>query len=69
MNNSSHKEIIRAFTELTTELKNHEFNPKVHIVNNEAYTALKNKMTTMEIKYQLVPQGNHRANNTERSIQ
>ena len=38
-------------------------------MDNEASTALKLTMTTMNIKYQLVPASNHRANNSERAIQ
>ena len=38
-------------------------------MDNEAYTALKLIMTTMNIKYQLVPPSNHRANNAKRAIQ
>ena len=38
-------------------------------MDNEASTALKMTMTTMGIKYQLVPPSNNRANNAERAIQ
>ena len=38
-------------------------------MDNEAYTALKITMTSMNIKYQSVPSSNHRENNAERSIQ
>ena len=38
-------------------------------MDNEASTALKLKMTTVNIKYQLVPPINHRSNNAERWIQ
>ena len=38
-------------------------------MDNEASTALKMEITTTEIKYQLVPPSNQRANNFERAIQ
>ena len=38
-------------------------------MDNEVSTALKLTMTTMNLKYQLVPPSNHRANNAERVIQ
>ena len=69
MNNMSDKDMVRAFIELTTDLKSRGFNPGYHIMDNEDSTELKNIMTIMEIKYQLVHPGNHRANNTEISIQ
>ena len=38
-------------------------------MENKASTALRQIMTTMDIKYQLVPTSNYRANNAEREIQ
>ena len=38
-------------------------------MDNEAFTTLKHKMTTMEIKYKLASPGNHISENAERSIQ
>ena len=38
-------------------------------MDNEASTALKMRMTTMDIKYQLAPPINHRGDNAERAIQ
>ena len=67
--NRSDKEMIRAFTDLTEDLKRRGIYPGFHFMDNEAYTALKTKMTSMNIKYQLEPQRNNRANNAERSIQ
>ena len=66
MKNRSDKETIRDFTSLTEDLKSRGINPGFHFMENEAYTALKLTMTTMKIKYQLVPPSNHRANNAER---
>ena len=68
-NNRSDKEMIRAFTELTTDFKSRGINPGLHFMDNEASTDLKMAMTTMDIKYQLVTPSNHKANNAERAIQ
>ena len=38
-------------------------------MDNETSTALKLTMAYMNIKYQLVPPINHRANNAERAVQ
>ena len=38
-------------------------------MDNKASTVLTLTMTTMDIKYQLVPPSNHRGNNTERALQ
>ena len=69
MNNGSDKEIIRDFTEFITDLKIRVINPGLYIMDNEASTDLKIAMITVDIEYQLVPPGNHRANNSERVIQ
>ena len=68
MKNRSDKEIIRAFSSLTEDLKSRGIHAGFHFMDNEASTALKLTMTTMNIKYQLVPPSNHRANNAERAI-
>ena len=69
INNSSEKETIRDFKSLTEELKIRGINPGFHFMDNQESTALKMTMTTMNIKYQLVPPRNHRANNSDREIQ
>ena len=69
MKNRSDKEMIRDFISLTEDLKSQVIHPGFHFVDNKASTALKLTMTTMNIKYQLVPPSNHRANNAERAIQ
>ena len=68
MNNISYKELVRAFTELTEDLKSHGINSVFHFMEDESPTALKMTMTSTNIKYQLVPPSNHRANNADRSI-
>ena len=66
--NRSEKEMIRAFTSLAEYLNSQVINPCLYLMDNEASTALKMTMTSMNIKYQLVPPSNHRANNAEREI-
>ena len=68
MKNRSNKEVIRAFKELTADLKSRGINPGFHFMDNEASKDLKMTITTMDIKYKLVPPSNHRSNNKERSI-
>ena len=68
MNNRRYKEIILDFIELTTDLKTRRINPGFHFMENEESTDLKMTITTMNIKYQLVPPINHRVNNSKRSI-
>ena len=63
MNNRSDKEMIWAFTELTEDFKIPITNAVFHFMDKEASTALNMTMTTMNIKYHLFPQSNHRANN------
>ena len=69
MNNRSDKEMIRDFTSLTEYLKIQVIKPCFHFMDNEASTALRMTMTSMNIKYQLFPPSIHRANNVERAIQ
>ena len=47
--NRSNKEMIQTFTEITEDLRSHEINPGLHFMYNEASTALKITMTTMDI--------------------
>ena len=49
INNRSNKEMIRYFSELTTDLKSCKINPGLHFMDNEAPTALKMTMTIMDI--------------------
>ena len=64
INNISDKEMIFGFSKQTTDLKTQGFNPGFHVMDNKAYT--EETMTNTEIKYQVVPLGNHRSNNTDR---
>ena len=47
--NRSEKEMIRELIEFTKDLKKSGLNPGFHVMDNEASTAIKNKMTSMEI--------------------
>ena len=67
--NRSDKEMIIAFTSLNEDLKIRGIHPDLHFMENESSTDLKMTMTTMNIKYQLVPLNSHRANNAEIAIQ
>ena len=69
MKNRSNKKMIQAFKELTEDLKSRESNQGFHLMHIVASTALKMLITTMEIKYTLVPPSNHRYNNAMRFIQ
>ena len=55
--------MIQDFTELTEDLKSLGINSGFHFMDNEASTTFKIKMTTMNIKYQLVPSINDISNN------
>ena len=69
MKNRSYRKIIIAFTSLTEYFKSQGINPGFHLMDNEAFADLKIIMASVNIKYQLVPPSNHRANNSERAIQ
>ena len=69
MKNRGNKDTITAFTSLTEDLKRRRIYPGLHFMDNKASTALNMTMTIINIKYQLVPQSNHRSNNAERAIQ
>ena len=67
--NTSDKEMIRAFTSLTEDLKIRVIHPGLHLMDNKTSTTLKLTMMNMNIKQQLVPPINHISNNAEREIQ
>ena len=69
MKNRSDKDMIKAFTSLMEDLKTRGIHPGFHFMDNELSTSIKSKMTTMNIKYQLVNPSNHREKNAERVIQ
>ena len=59
MKNIIDKEMIRAFTSLTEDLKIQGIKPCFQFMDNEASTNLNTTMTSMNIKYQLCPPSNH----------
>ena len=61
--------MIRAFSSLTEDIKNQGIHPGFHFMDNEATTALKLTMMTMNIKYQVVLPSKHIENNADRAIQ
>ena len=61
--------MIRNFASLTEDLNGRGIKPGFHFMDNGSSAALKMTMTTMNIKYQLVPPSKHRANNAEIVIQ
>ena len=61
--NINDKEMIPEFKYLTEDLKIRGINPGLHFMYNESSAALNMTMTSMKIKYQLVPPSNHRVNN------
>ena len=69
MNNRSYTEMIISFPSFTEHLKIRGISPGFHFMDNEAYTNLKMTMTSMNIKYQLVPPSNQISDNLEREIQ
>ena len=60
--NRSDKEMIRAFTSLTEDLKILGIHPGFHFMDNEASTALNLTTMTINIKYQLLPPSKHTEN-------
>ena len=54
---------MQAFTELTEYLRSRGIKPGFYFMDNQEYAALKMTITSVNIKYQLVPPSNNRANN------
>ena len=69
MKNRSDKDMIRALTYLTEDLKIWGIHQGFHFMDREVSTALNLTMTTINIKYQLVPPINHIVSNVEKSLQ
>ena len=62
-------EITKAWKSINERLRNANEVPNLYIIDNEASKQLKDAMQNENIKYQLVPPHNHRANRAERAIQ
>ena len=60
--------MISDFKDLTTNFKSHGITPGFHIKDNESSTVLKNTITIMDIKHELVHPSNHRSKNVEIAI-
>ena len=65
----SDREVIRFFTYLTEDLKIHGIDPCFNFMNNDASTALKITMTSVNIHYHSVTPNNQRSKTVERDIQ
>ena len=61
-------ELLRAYTSLLSIIKNAGYNPKLHILDNEAPNSIKNYDRENKIEYQLAPPYCHRINASEREI-
>ena len=67
-NRSAHK-IHRVFTSVHTYLVTCGLRPRLHTLDNEASTILKDFLTAENVEYQLVPPHIHQRNSAERAIQ
>ena len=69
LRNRSANEIQRVFTSVHAYLVARGLRPRLHTLDNEASTILKNFLTAEHVEYQLVPPHIHRRNSAERAIQ
>ena len=69
LRNRSAHEIHRVFTSVHTYLVTRGLRPRLHTLDNEASTILKEFLTAENVEYQLVPPHIHRRNSAERAIQ
>ena len=69
LRNRSAQEIQRVFTTVHAHLVARGLRPRLHTLDNEAYTNLKDFLTAEKVEYQLVPPHIHRRNSAERAIQ
>ena len=67
-NRSAH-EIHRVFTSVHTYLVTRGLHPRLHTLDNEASTILKEFLTAENVEHQLVPPHIHQRNSAERAIQ
>ena len=59
---------MRVFEDMYNYLKARYSKPKLNIMDNEAYTAVKRYITNANVNYQLVEPNNHRVNTSEGAI-
>ena len=69
LHNRSAHEIHRVFTSVHTYLVTRGLRPRLHTLDNEASTILKEFLTAENVEYQLVPPHIHQRNSAERAIQ
>ena len=69
LRNRSAQEIQRVFTSVHAYLVAWGLRPRLHTLDNEASTSLKDLLTAEHVEYQLVPPHIHRRNSAERAIQ
>ena len=69
LRNRSAQEIQRVFTSVHAYLVARGLRPRLHTLDNEASTSLKDFLTAEHVEYQLVPPHIHRRNSAERAIQ
>ena len=69
LRNRSAHEIQQVFTSVHAYLVTRGLRPRLHTLDNEASTILKEFLTAENVEYQLVPPHIHRRNSAERAIQ
>ena len=69
LRNHSAQEIQRVFTSVHAYLVARGLRPRLHTLDNEASTSLKDFLTAENVEYQLVPRHIHQRNSAERAIQ
>jgi hypothetical protein len=69
LKNRESASIVKAWDIVNAKYEKAGSKPETYIVDNEASTDLKHAMSKQDIKHQLVPPHNHRANLAERAIQ
>jgi hypothetical protein len=68
MKNRTAGEMICAYQALVDRLHSAEIQPKMHLLNNERSADFKEWIKFNQMKYQLIPQNNHRQNTAETAI-
>ncbi len=69
LRNRTKEEIIRAYAKKINRMRIAELGIKKHTLDNEASNAFNQYIHQQEIQFELVPLGNHRCNQAERTIQ
>ncbi len=69
MHNRSKEEMIRAYKKIISRMRMAGLGVKKHTLDNEASEAFKQCIRQKQIKFELVPPGNHKRNQAEQAIQ